>query len=148
MLKEFKEFALKGNVLDLAIGVVIGAAFGKIVDSFVADILMPPLAVVTGGRDFSDLFVTLRGGHYATLAQAKAAGAITLNYGLFLNAVVDFLIIAFAIFLVVKRINAWDRKPAEVETPSLRDCPECLSAIPIAARRCRFCSATSSASPT
>jgi large conductance mechanosensitive channel len=139
IIKEFKEFALKGSVLDLAVGVVIGAAFGKIVDSFVNDILMPPLALLTGSRDFSNLFVTLRGASFETLAQAKAAGALTWNYGLFLNVVLDFLIIAFAIFLVVKRVNAWTRKPAQEETPSLRDCPECLSAIPIAAKRCKYC---------
>lgn len=139
LLKEFKEFALKGNVIDLAIGVVIGAAFGKIVDSFVNDILMPPLAVLTGGRDFSNMFVTLGSGTYATVAEAKAAGVATLNYGLFINALVDFAIVAFAIFLVVKRINAWKRRPAEEETPTLRDCPECLSPIPTAARRCKFC---------
>ena len=139
MMQEFKEFALKGNVIDLAVGVVIGAAFGKIVASFVDDILMPPLGVLTGGRDFTDMFVTLKGGTFATLAEAKAAGATTLNYGLFLNNIVDFAIVAFAIFLVIKRINAWNRKPAEEETPSMRDCPECLSPIPIAARRCRFC---------
>jgi large conductance mechanosensitive channel len=139
LIKEFKEFALKGNAIDLAVGVIIGAAFGKIVASLVDDILMPPLAAITGGRDFTNLFVTLRGAHFATLAQAKAAGAITLNYGMFLNAVIDFAIIAFTIFMVVKRVNAWDRKPAEMETPSMRDCPECLSPIPIAAKRCRFC---------
>jgi large conductance mechanosensitive channel len=139
LIKEFKEFALKGNAIDLAVGVIIGAAFGKIVASLVDDILMPPLAALTGGRDFTNLFVTLRGGHFATLAQAKAAGAITLNYGMFLNSVIDFAIIAFAIFLFVKRLNAWQRMPAEVETPSMRDCPECLSPIPIAAKRCRFC---------
>lgn len=139
LLKEFKEFALRGNVIDLAVGVVIGAAFGKIVDSFVNDILMPPLSVLTGGRDFSNMFVTLGPGSYTTVADAKAAGVATLNYGLFINAIVDFAIVAFAIFLVVKRINAWNRRPAETETPTLRDCPECLSAIPIAAKRCKFC---------
>lgn len=139
LVREFKEFALKGNVIDLAIGVVIGAAFGKIITSFVDDILMPPLAVLTGGRDLTNLFVTLGEGTYATLAEAKAAGVPTINYGLFLNNIIDFAIVAFAIFLVIKRINAWQRKPAETETPSLRDCPECLSPIPIAARRCSFC---------
>ncbi|HKO00763.1 MAG TPA: large conductance mechanosensitive channel protein MscL [Thermoanaerobaculia bacterium] len=140
LVKEFKEFALKGSVLDLAVGVVIGAAFGKVVTSFVEDILMPPLALLTGGRDFSSQFVTLSGGHFDTLAKAKAAGAVTLNYGLFANAVINFLIIAFAIFLIVKRINAMRRQP-EAATPAMRDCPECLSAVPIAARRCKFCSA-------
>jgi len=139
ILKEFKEFALKGNVLDLAVGVIIGAAFGKIVTSFVDDLLMPPLAWLTGGKDFANEFITLRGPHLATLAEAKAAGAVTLNYGQFSNAVIDFTIIAFAIFILVKRVNAWQRKPAEEETPSMRDCPECLSAIPMAAKRCRFC---------
>jgi large conductance mechanosensitive channel len=139
-VKEFKEFALKGNVMDLAVGVVIGAAFGKIVTTFVDDILMPPLAVLTGGKDFSNAFVTLSGPHLATLAQAKAAGAVTLNYGLFLNAVIDFMIIAFAIFIVVKRVNVWTQKPEEAPAaPSTRDCPECLSTIPIAARKCRYC---------
>ena len=141
LFKEFKEFALRGNVIDLAVGVVIGAAFGKIVTSFVDDILMPPLAVITGGRDFANLFVTIGNGSYATLAEAKAAGAATLNYGQFLNSLVDFAIVAFAIFLVVRQINRLQRKPAETTTPSLRDCPECLSAVPVAARRCRFCAA-------
>jgi large conductance mechanosensitive channel len=139
LMKEFKEFALKGNVLDLAVGVIIGAAFGKIVDSFVNDILMPPLGVITGGHDFTDYFVVLKGGSFATLEQAKAAGAVTLNYGMFINALVNFTIVAFAIFMVVKRINALRREP-EAEVPSMRDCPECLSAIPIAAKRCKFCS--------
>jgi large conductance mechanosensitive channel len=141
MLKEFKEFALKGNVLDLAIGVVIGAAFGKIVSSFVEDILMPPIGMLMGNRDFTNAFVALDGRHFDTLAQAKAAAAPTLNYGLFFNNVIDFLIVAFAIFLVIKQINRFKRAPAEVETPTMRDCPECLSAIPQAARRCKFCSA-------
>jgi large conductance mechanosensitive channel len=138
LITEFKEFALKGNVLDLAVGVIIGAAFGKVVDSFVNDILMPPLSVLTGGADFTDKFLTLRGGHFETLEAAKAAGATTLNYGLFLNNIVSLLIVAFAIFMVVKRINALRRQP-QAEVPSMRDCPECLSSIPIAAKRCRFC---------
>lgn len=142
MLKEFKEFALRGNVLDLAIGVVIGAAFGKIVTSFVDDILMPLLGVLVGKHDFSNYFIALDGGSYPSLDAAKKAGAATLNYGLFVNSVISFLIIAFAIFLVVKQINRMNRKPAEVETPTMRDCPECLSAIPIGAKRCKFCSAT------
>jgi large conductance mechanosensitive channel len=140
LVKEFKEFALKGSVLDLAVGVIIGAAFGKVVTSFVDDILMPPLALLTGNRDFSSQFVTLSGGTFDTIEKAKAAGAITLNYGLFITAVIDFVIVAFAIFLVVKRINAMRRAPEEA-TPTMRDCPECLSPVPIAARRCKFCSA-------
>ena len=140
LAKEFKEFALKGNVIDLAVAVVIGAAFGKIISSFVDDILMPPLGLLLGNRDPSNYFVTLSPGHYETLAQAKAAGAATLNYGVFVNTVVQFLIIALAIFLVIRQINKMTRKPAEVVTPNMRDCPECLSPIPIKARRCRFCS--------
>lgn len=139
LIREFKEFALRGNVIDLAIGVVIGAAFGKIVDSFVSDILLPPIAVITGGHDFTNQFVTLSEGSYATLAEAKAAGAVTLNYGLFLNQIISFTIVAFAIFLVVKKVNDMTRKPAETQTPTTRDCPECLSPIPMAAKRCKFC---------
>ena len=105
MLKEFKDFAMKGNVLDMAIGIIIGAAFGKIVSSFVADLLMPPLSMLMGKVDFTNWFVTLHGGDFATLAAAKTAGAVTLNYGAFINAVIDFVIVAFAIFLVVKQIN-------------------------------------------
>lgn len=138
MLKEFKEFALKGNVLDLAVGVVIGAAFGTVVKSFTEDILMPPISVLTGHHDFSNNFIALNGGHYDTLAQAKAAGAATLNYGLFLNNVIAFVLVAFAVFLVVKWFNALRRKP-EPQAPNTRDCPQCLSAIPIKATRCKFC---------
>jgi large conductance mechanosensitive channel len=141
LFKEFKEFAIKGNVLDLAVAVVIGAAFGKIVSSFVDDVLMPPLGILIGKHDFSQYFLTLSPGHYDSVAQAKAAGAATLNYGLFINTVINFLIIALAIFLVVRSINKLTRKPAEKTTPTLRDCPECLSPIPMAAKRCKFCSA-------
>ena len=140
LIKEFKEFALKGSVLDLAVGVVIGAAFGKIVTSFVDDLLMPLLSLLVGKHDFSNQFVSLSGTHYDTLAQAKAAGAATLNYGLFLNNLISFLIIAFAIFLIVKRINAMRRKP-EAEAPNTRECPDCLSPIPLKAHRCKFCTA-------
>ena len=139
LAKDFKEFALKGNVLDLAVAVVIGAAFGKIVTSFVDDIVMPPLGLIGGNRDFTNYFVTLGGGHYDTLAQAKAAGAATLNYGLFINNIVTFIIIALAIFLVVQQINRMTRKPAEAVAPALKDCAQCLSAIPAAAKRCRYC---------
>jgi large conductance mechanosensitive channel len=139
LIKEFKEFALKGNVIDLAIAVVIGAAFGKIITSFVDNILMPPLGVLIGKHDLTEYFVTLSPGHYETLAQAKAAGAATLNYGLFLNAVIYFLIVAIAIFLMIRQVNKMARKPAEVVTPNMRDCPECLSPIPLKARRCKFC---------
>jgi large conductance mechanosensitive channel len=139
LVKEFKEFAVKGNVVDLAVAVVIGAAFGKIVTSFVDNVLMPLLGLLLGKHDFSDYFITLSGGHFDSLAQAKAAGAATLNYGLLTNAIIDFVIIAFAMFLIVKQINKLNRKPAETVTPSLRDCPQCLSPIPIAAKRCKFC---------
>lgn len=139
LVKEFKEFALKGNVIDLAVAVVIGAAFGKIVTSFVDDILMPPLGFVGGDHDLSDYFITLGGGHYNTLAAAKAAGAATINYGLFFNNIVGFLIVALAIFLIIRSMNKFMRKPAEVATPNMKDCPQCLSAIPAPALRCRFC---------
>jgi large conductance mechanosensitive channel len=112
MLKEFKEFAMRGNVMDMAIGIIIGAAFGKIVSSFVSDVVMPPLGKLTGGVDFSNLFIDLSGKGYATLAQAKAAGAPTLNYGLFLNTVIDFIIIAFAVFMMVKGLQALKKKEA------------------------------------
>ena len=138
LTKEFKEFALKGNVVDLAIGVIIGAAFGKVVTSIVDDLIMPVLGVLVGNRDFSDYFITLRGGHYESLAAAKAAGAATLNYGMFVNTLFNFVIVAFAIFLVVRQINRMTRKPAEAVVP-MKDCPQCLSAIPKDARRCKFC---------
>lgn len=138
MMKDFKEFALKGNVLDLAVGVVIGAAFGTVVKSFTDDILMPPIGILMGHHDFANRFVSLDGNHYDTLAQAKAAGAATLNYGLFINNIIAFLLVAFAVFLVVKWFNALRRKP-EPQAPSMRDCPQCLSPIPIAAKRCKFC---------
>ncbi len=137
--KEFKEFALKGNMVDLAVGVIIGAAFGKVVSSIVDDLLMPVLGVVAGKHDFSNYFVTLSGGHYDTLAQARAAGAATLNYGMFVNVVIQFLIVALAIFLVIRQVNRMSRKPAEVVTPEMKDCPQCLSPIPRGAHRCRFC---------
>ncbi|HET7711741.1 MAG TPA: large conductance mechanosensitive channel protein MscL [Thermoanaerobaculia bacterium] len=139
LIKEFKEFALKGSVIDLAIGVIIGAAFGKIVDSFVNDILMPPLSLLTGRVNFENKFVTIGGGDFATLEQAKAAGAATLNYGLFINALVHFALVAFAVFLVIKHVNRLRTVPDA--SPNTRDCPQCLSPIPIAARRCKWCTA-------
>lgn len=138
MLKEFKEFALKGNVLDLAVGVVIGAAFATVVKSFTDDILMPPIGLLTGSRDFTNHFVALDGKHYDTIAQAKAAGVATMNYGVFVNNVITFVLVAFAVFLVVKWFNALRRKP-EPQASNTRDCPQCLSAIPIKATRCKFC---------
>ena len=139
LTKEFKEFALKGNVIDLAVGVIIGAAFGKVITSLVDNIFMPVLGVILGKHDFSDYFVTLSGGSYETLAQAKAAGAATLNYGLFINALIQFLIVALAIFLLIRQVNRMTRKPAEAVTPTMKDCPQCLSAIPRDAHRCKFC---------
>lgn len=138
-VKEFKDFAVKGNAVDLAFAVIIGAAFGKIVDSLVTDILMPPLGLVLGGLDFSNHFVTLKGQKFATLAEAQAAGAVTLNYGMFLNAIVSFLIVAFAIFLVVRRLNAAARRDAVAVVATTRACPECMSDIPAEAKRCRYC---------
>jgi large conductance mechanosensitive channel len=140
MFKEFKEFAMKGNVVDMAVGIIIGAAFGKIVTSFVSDILMPPIGLLMGKMDFSNLFVNLSGKEYATVAEAKAAGAATLNYGIFLNTVLDFLIVAFAIFLLIRQINRMRAKPAEAPAPpTTKDCPFCASAIPIKATRCPQC---------
>ena len=138
MFKEFKEFAMKGSVLDLAVGVVVGAAFGKITSSFVADILMPPLSLLLGRVNFTNLFITLSGGTFATLEEAKKAGAVTLNYGSFLGTVVDFLCIAFAVFIVVKQVNRM-RRPAPVVEVATKDCPFCASAIPSRANRCPQC---------
>jgi len=138
MLKEFKEFALKGNMLDMAIGIIIGAAFGKIISSLVSDILMPPLGLLLGKMDFSNLFVNLSGQEYFTLAAAKAAGAPTINYGIFLNTVIDFLIVAFAIFLLVRQINKLKRQPPAAPR-NTKECPFCAISIPVQARRCPHC---------
>jgi large conductance mechanosensitive channel len=138
MFKEFKEFAMKGNVLDMAVGIIIGAAFGKIISSFVSDILMPPLGLLLGNMDFSNLFINLSGQHFPTIAAAKEAGAATLNYGIFINTVIDFLIVAFAIFLVIKQMNRLKRQPAPAP-PNTKDCPFCATAIPIPAKRCPHC---------
>jgi large conductance mechanosensitive channel len=144
MLKEFKEFILRGNVVDMAVGIIIGAAFGTIVSSLVNDVIMPPIGLLLGGVDFSNLFVLLKAGSpaapYASLADAQAAGAVTINYGLFINAVVSFLIVAFVIFLLIRSINRLRREeeapPAE---PTTKECPYCLSTIPIKATRCAHC---------
>jgi large conductance mechanosensitive channel len=140
MYKEFKEFIMRGNVVDLAVAVVIGAAFGKIVTSFVEDILMPPIGLALGGVDFSNLFINLSGKAYPSIAAAKAAGAATLNYGIFFNSMINFLIIAFAIFLVLKAINRM-QSPAPAAAPSTKDCPYCLSAVPLKATKCAHCTA-------
>src|SRR6202140_1180554 len=139
MIKEFKEFAMRGNVLDMAVGIIIGAAFGQIVTSFVQDVLMPPIGRLLGHVDFSNLFVNLSGTHYPTIAAAKAAGAATLNYGLFLNTIINFLIVAFAVFLLVRQVNRWGKKPAPAAAPTTRDCPQCAMPIPLAAKRCPHC---------
>ena len=138
MLKEFKEFALKGNAIDLAVGVVIGAAFGKITNSLVNDILMPPLGLLLGEENFNNLYINLSRGEYANLTEAKTAGAATLNYGVFLNTIIEFLIIAFALFLMVKQINQL-RKPAPA---TMKECSFCCSTVPKKATRCPQCTST------
>ncbi len=137
MLKEFKEFAMRGNVLDLAVGVIIGAAFGKIVSSLVDDMLMPPLGRILGRVDFSNLFINLGDKSFDTLAAAKAAGAPTLNYGNFINTIINFLIVAFSIFLVVRSVNRWMPKPPAPVTT--KDCPQCAMPVPVAAKKCGHC---------
>jgi large conductance mechanosensitive channel len=138
MWREFREFAMRGNVVDLAVGVVIGAAFGKIVTSLVGDIIMPPLGVILGKVDFSNLFINLSSQHYTSLAEAKAAGAATINYGVFINNVLDFIIVAFAIFLVIRGINRLHSAPPPA-SPTSRPCPYCLTVIPLQATRCSAC---------
>jgi large conductance mechanosensitive channel len=138
MLKEFKEFAIRGNVLDMAIGIIIGAAFGKIITSFVSDILMPPIGLLLGKLDFSSLYLNISGKSYDTLAAAKAAGAATINYGVFLNGVIDFLIVAFLVFLLVRQVNRW-KGPLPAAAPSTKDCSYCCTAIPLKATRCPHC---------
>jgi len=151
MFKDFKEFAMRGNVVDMAIGIVIGAAFGTIVKSFVDDVLMPPIGLLLGNVDFSNLFITLKegakaAGPYASLTAAKAAGAVTLNMGLFINTIISFIIIAFAVFLVIKGINRMKReKEAPPAEPTTKECPFCFTAIPIQASRCPNCTSQLSA---
>ncbi len=145
MLKEFKEFALRGSVVDLAVGIIIGAAFSSIINSMVEDLIMPPIGLALGGVDFDNFYLTLKAGApagpYATLADAQAAGAVTVNYGLFINALVSFIIVSLVMFLLVRGINRMQRKQEEEETstPETRDCPYCLSTIPIGATRCPHC---------
>lgn len=141
MLKEFKEFAMKGNVLDMAIGVIIGAAFGKIVTSLVSDVLMPPIGLLMGKVDFSSLFLNLSSTPQPSLAAAKAAGTPTINYGVFLQTVFDFIIIAFVIFVLVKQVNRL-KTPAPPGAPTTKDCPLCLSTIPIKATKCAHCTSS------
>jgi large conductance mechanosensitive channel len=140
MFKDFKNFIMRGNVLDLAVAVIIGAAFGKIVTSFVTDIIMPPLGLILGKVDFTNMFITLSGPQAATLADAQKAGAVTWNYGLFITNVINFLIVAFVIFLVIRAANSMVKKPAPAPAaPTTKDCPHCFTAIPIKATRCPNC---------
>lgn len=142
LFDEFKTFVMRGNVLDMAVGVILGAAFGKIITSLVTDVLMPPVGLLLGKMDFSGMFVNLAGQTYATMADAKAAGAPTINYGLFINTVIDFLIVAFVIFLMVRQFNKLMERAKKPEAPAAsatRDCPYCLSSIPIKATRCAHC---------
>jgi large conductance mechanosensitive channel len=146
MLKEFKEFALKGNVVDMAVGIVLGVAFGAIIKSLVDDLLMPPLGLVLGSADFTNLFMIIKEGAtpgpFATLAEAQKAGAVTVNYGLFINTIVNFVIVAFALFLVIRNMNELRRrmeKPEAEAAPDTKECPYCLSTIPIKATRCPNC---------
>jgi large conductance mechanosensitive channel len=138
MYSEFKTFIMRGNVVDLAVGVIIGAAFGKIVTSFVEDVLMPPIGLALGKVDFSNLFINLSGKDYPSVAAAKQAGAATLNYGIFFNNIINFLIIAFVIFLLIKQINRM-QEPAPASAPTAKDCPYCLSSVPLKATKCAFC---------
>lgn len=139
VLREFKEFAVKGNVVDLAIGIIIGASFGKIVTSFVNDILMPPIGRLLGGFDFSNLFINLSEKSVASLAEAKAAGIATINYGVFLNTLIDFTIVAAAVFILVRQINRLKKAEEPAVAPATRECPFCLNAIPVKATRCGHC---------
>jgi len=143
MFKEFKEFAMRGNVVDMAVGIVIGAAFGTIVNSIVADIIMPPVGLLLGNVDFANLFAVLKegkvAGPYGSLAVAKAAGAVTINYGVFINTVISFLVIAFSVFLLVRSINRLKKQQEAAPAPATRECPFCLSAIPVKAVRCGHC---------
>ena len=141
MLQEFKAFAMRGNVLDMAIGVIVGGAFGKIVSSMVSDILMPPIGLLMGKVDFSSLFINLSGQPQPSLAAAKAAGAPTINYGVFLQTVLDFMIVAFTIFLLVRQVNRLKAQPEAPSAPATKECLYCLSAIPLRATRCAHCTA-------
>lgn len=139
MFKEFKEFTIRGNVLDLAVAVIIGAAFGTIITSLVNDVLMPPIGLLLGHMDFKDLFITLSGGTYASLAAAKAAGAPVIAYGQFLNTIINFLIVAFVIFLAVKQVNRFKKPVDAPAVPATKECPYCFSVIPAKALRCSHC---------
>jgi large conductance mechanosensitive channel len=152
MFKEFRTFALKGSVIDLAVGLIIGAAFGKIVTSLVSDVLMPPLGLLLGGVDFSSLFINLSDTAYPSYVEAKAAGAPVIAYGMFINTLLEFLVIAFAVFLLVQQINRMKERANRGQPPpdpTERNCPLCLSAVPVLARKCKFCTADlETAAPT
>ena len=143
MLQEFKQFAMRGNVVDMAVGIIIGGAFGTIVKSLVSDVIMPPIGLLLGGVDFSELFITLKegatAGPYATLASAQEAGAVIISYGLFVNSVISFLIVAFAVFLLIKSLNKLQIEKPVVEEVTTKECPFCMSAIPLKATRCPNC---------
>ena len=144
MMKEFKEFAVKGSVVDMAVGIIVGAAFGTIVKSLVSDIIMPPIGLALGNVDFSNLFVVLKqgvpAGPYPSLAEAQAAGAVSVNYGTFINTIISFIIVAFAVFLLIRNVNKMKREAEEPPAePTTKDCPYCFSTIPIKATRCAFC---------
>ena len=141
MLKEFKEFAMKGPVIELAVGVIIGAAFGKIISSLVDDIIMPPIGRMLGNVDFANLFVNLSDKEYPSVAAAKAAGAATVNYGIFFNTILNFLIIAFVLFLIIRQMNALKKPEPAAAAATTKDCPHCLSAIPLKATKCAHCTA-------
>jgi large conductance mechanosensitive channel len=144
MLKEFKEFAMRGNVLDMAVGIIIGAAFGTIIASLVNDVIMPPIGLLLGNVDFSNIFVVLKegkiAGPYASVATAKAAGAVSINFGVFINTIINFLIIAFAVFLLIRTVNRFNKQKATPPAvPTTKECPFCFTAIPIKATRCPNC---------
>ena len=148
MLKEFREFAFKGNMVDLAVGVIIGGAFGKVISSIVNDLVMPPIGLLLGQMNYTDLFIALNGEHYDTLDAAKKAGAPTLNYGLFITTLLDFLIVAAVIFIVVKQIGRFRKKEEAVAAAGsvTRECPRCLSEVPVKATRCKYCTSELEAS--
>lgn len=143
MFKEFKEFAMRGNVVDMAVGIIIGAAFGTVIKSLVADILMPPIGLLLGNVDFANLYILLKPGNpagpYLALAEAQKAGAVTLNYGAFINNIISFIIVAFAVFFLIRSLNRLKKEEPAPAAPATKDCPYCLSAVPVKARRCAHC---------